>query len=45
MAGRVSIGCWKRHQRAEAVKRRADGESLASIGKSYAVSVSVISRL
>jgi DNA invertase Pin-like site-specific DNA recombinase len=33
------------HQQAEAVKRRADGETLAAIAKSYAVDVSTISRL
>jgi DNA invertase Pin-like site-specific DNA recombinase len=33
------------HQRAEAVRRRADGENLAAIAKSYAVDVSTISRL
>jgi DNA invertase Pin-like site-specific DNA recombinase len=33
------------HQRAEAVKRRAAGETLASIAKSYAVDISMISRL
>jgi DNA invertase Pin-like site-specific DNA recombinase len=33
------------HQRAEAVKRRAAGETLASIAKSYAVDLSMISRL
>ena len=32
-------------QRAEAVKRRAAGETLASIAKSYAVDISMISRL
>ncbi len=32
-------------QRAEAIKRRADGETLATIAKSYAVDVSTISRL
>src|SRR6476620_774549 len=32
-------------QRAEAVKRRAAGETLASIAKSYAVDLSMISRL
>jgi DNA invertase Pin-like site-specific DNA recombinase len=32
-------------QRAEALKRRAAGETLASIAKSYAVDVSMISRL
>jgi DNA invertase Pin-like site-specific DNA recombinase len=33
------------HQRAEALKRRAAGETLASIAKSYAVDISMISRL
>jgi DNA invertase Pin-like site-specific DNA recombinase len=33
------------HQRAEAIKRRADGEKLADIAKSYAVDISMISRL
>jgi DNA invertase Pin-like site-specific DNA recombinase len=33
------------YQRAEAVKRRAAGETLASIAKSYGVDVSMISRL
>jgi DNA invertase Pin-like site-specific DNA recombinase len=33
------------HQRAEAIKRRAAGETLASIAKSYAVDLSMISRL
>jgi DNA invertase Pin-like site-specific DNA recombinase len=33
------------YQRAEAVKRRAAGETLASIAKSYAVDLSMISRL
>jgi hypothetical protein len=33
------------HQRTEAIKRRADGETLAAIAKSYAVDISVISRL
>jgi DNA invertase Pin-like site-specific DNA recombinase len=33
------------HQRAEAIKRRAAGETLADIAKSYAVDVSTISRL
>jgi DNA invertase Pin-like site-specific DNA recombinase len=32
-------------QRAEAIKRRSAGETLASIAKSYAVDVSMISRL
>jgi DNA invertase Pin-like site-specific DNA recombinase len=32
-------------QRAEALKRRAAGETLASIAKSYAVDISMISRL
>lgn len=33
------------YQRAEAVKRRSAGETLASIAKSYAVDISMISRL
>jgi DNA invertase Pin-like site-specific DNA recombinase len=33
------------YQRAEAVKRRAAGETLAEIAKSYAVDISMISRL
>ena len=33
------------YQRAEAIKRRAAGETLACIAKSYAVDVSMISRL
>src|SRR6516162_2185703 len=33
------------YQRNEAIKRRAAGETLAEIGKSYAVDVSMISRL
>jgi DNA invertase Pin-like site-specific DNA recombinase len=33
------------YQRAEAIKRRAAGETLASIARSYAVDVSMISRL
>jgi hypothetical protein len=33
------------YQRQEAIKRRAEGETLASIAKSYAVDVSMISRL
>lgn len=33
------------HQRAEALQRRAAGETLAAIAKSYAVDVSTISRL
>jgi DNA invertase Pin-like site-specific DNA recombinase len=33
------------YQRQEALKRRADGETLASIAKSYAVDISMISRL
>jgi hypothetical protein len=32
-------------QRAEAMKRRASGETLASIASSYAVDISMISRL
>jgi Resolvase, N terminal domain len=34
-----------RYQRAEAIKRRAAGETLASIAKTYAVDLSMISRL
>ena len=33
------------YQRQEAIKRRAGGETLAEIAKSYAVDVSMISRL
>ena len=33
------------YQRAEAIKRRAAGEALASIARSYAVDISMISRL
>jgi DNA invertase Pin-like site-specific DNA recombinase len=33
------------HQQAEAIKRRAAGETLADIAKRYAVNVSTISRL
>jgi hypothetical protein len=33
------------YQRAEAVKRRAAGETLASIARSYAVDLSMISKL
>ena len=33
------------YQRAEAIKRRAAGETLASIVKSYGVDISMISRL
>ena len=33
------------YQKAEAIKRRAAGETLASIAKTYAVDVSMISRL
>src|SRR5262245_54895358 len=33
------------YQRAEAIKRRAKGETLASIARSYAVDISMISRL
>jgi len=32
-------------QRSEALKRRAEGETLAEIAKSYAVDISTISRL
>jgi hypothetical protein len=33
------------YQRAEAIERRAAGETLASIAKGYAVDISMISRL
>jgi hypothetical protein len=33
------------YQRKEAIKRREAGETLASIAKSYAVDISMISRL
>ena len=33
------------YQRKEALRRRANGETLAEIAKSYAVDVSMISRL
>ena len=33
------------YQRQEAIKRRATGETLASIAKPYAVDISMISRL
>jgi hypothetical protein len=47
---RGRICCFRRacshaYQRAEAIRRRAAGETLASIGKSYAVDISMISRL
>ena len=48
MAAGVKFGRKRKlsdYQRAEAVKRRAAGETLASIAKSYAVDVSMISRL
>jgi hypothetical protein len=35
----------KLYQRQEALKRRAAGETLAEIAKSYAVDISMISRL
>jgi DNA invertase Pin-like site-specific DNA recombinase len=47
MAAGVKFGRKRKlsdYQRAEAVKRRAAGETLASIAKSYAVDVSMISR-
>jgi DNA invertase Pin-like site-specific DNA recombinase len=33
------------YQRHEAIKRRADGETLAAISKSYGVSIAMVSRL
>jgi DNA invertase Pin-like site-specific DNA recombinase len=48
MANGVKFGRTRKlseYQRAEAIKRRADGETLASIAKSYGVAISMISRL
>ena len=48
MANGVKVGRKPRladYQRQEAIKRRAAGETLASIAKSYAVDLSMISRL
>ena len=48
MAAGVKFGRKRKlsdYQRAEAVKRRAAGETLASIARSYAVDISMISRL
>src|SRR5260370_39734727 len=48
MAAGVKFGRKRKlsdYQRREAVKRRAAGETLASIAKSYAVDISMISRL
>ena len=48
MAAGVKFGRKRKlsdYQRAEAVKRRDAGETLASIAKSYAVDLSMISRL
>jgi DNA invertase Pin-like site-specific DNA recombinase len=48
MANGVKFGRKRKlsdYQRAEALKRRAAGETLASIAKSYAVDLSMISRL
>jgi DNA invertase Pin-like site-specific DNA recombinase len=48
MANGVKFGRKRKlsdYQRAEALKRRAAGETLASIAKSYAVDISMISRL
>jgi DNA invertase Pin-like site-specific DNA recombinase len=48
MAAGVKFGRKRKlsdYQRTEAVKRRAAGETLASIAKSYAVDISMISRL
>jgi DNA invertase Pin-like site-specific DNA recombinase len=48
MANGVKFGRKRKlsdYQRAEAIKRRAAGETLASIAKSYAVDLSMISRL
>ena len=40
----ASASC-RDYQRAEAIKRRAAGETLAAIAKSYGVDLSMISRL
>ena len=48
MANGVKFGRKRKlsdYQRQEAIKRRASGERLASIAKSYAVDISMISRL
>ena len=48
MAAGVKFGRKRKlsdYQRAEAVRRRAAGETLASIARSYAVDISMISRL
>lgn len=48
MAAGVKFGRKRKlsdYQRAEAIKRREAGEMLASIAKSYAVNLSMISRL
>jgi hypothetical protein len=48
MAGGVKFGRKRKlseYQRAEAIKRRASGETLASIARSYAVDISMIPRL
>jgi len=48
MANGVKFGRTRKlsdYQRAEAMKRRAAGETLTSIAKSYGVAISMISRL
>jgi hypothetical protein len=48
MAAGVKFGRKRKlsdYQRLEAIKRRASGKTLASIAKSYAVDISMISRL
>jgi DNA invertase Pin-like site-specific DNA recombinase len=48
MANGVKVGRKRKlsdYQRAEAIKRRADSESLTSIARSYDVAISTISRL
>lgn len=48
MANGVKFGRKRKlsdYQRNEAIKRRSDGETLASIAKSYGVAISMISRL
>ena len=48
MANGVKFGRKRKlsdYQRAEAIKRRDDGETLAGIAQSYGVAISMISRL
>jgi DNA invertase Pin-like site-specific DNA recombinase len=48
MANGVKFGRKRKlsdYQRSEAIKRRAAGETLATIAKSYGVSIAMVSRL